>query len=93
LITFSDRVRGCIVGGVVGLSDDSQLTLATCEAITQAKRVSPEQIADHFLQWYRARRITGVGASTLKALRDLDAGQHWALAGAKGEMTAETERR
>ena len=70
------------------LSDDSQLTLATCEAITQAGTVSPEQIADHFLQWYRARRITGVGASTLKALRDLDAGQHWALAGAKGEMTA-----
>jgi ADP-ribosylglycohydrolase len=70
------------------ISDDSQLTLATCEAITQAKRVSPEQIADHFLQWYRARRITGAGASTLKALRDLDAGQHWALAGAKGEMAA-----
>jgi len=70
------------------ISDDSQLTLATCEAITQASTVSAEQIADHFLQWYRARRITGVGASTLKALRDLDAGQHWALAGAKGEMAA-----
>jgi len=70
------------------ISDDSQLTLATCEAITQASRVSAEQIAHHFLQWYRARRITGVGASTLKALRDLDAGQHWALAGAKGEMAA-----
>jgi len=70
------------------LSDDSQLTLATCEAIIAAKKVSPEQIADHFLQWYRAGRITGVGASTLKALRDLDAGQHWALAGAKGEMSA-----
>src|SRR6185503_17125161 len=34
------------------------------------------------------RRITGMGASTLKALRDLDAGVHWALAGAKGEMSA-----
>jgi len=111
LVTLSDRVRGCIVGGVVGdamggpfegqrgpiqfrepdnwsISDDSQLTLATCEAITQAKSVSPEHIADHFLQWYRERRITGAGASTLKALRDLDAGQHWALAGAKGEMAA-----
>jgi ADP-ribosylglycohydrolase len=29
-----------------------------------------------------------VGASTLKALRDLDAGAHWALAGAKGERAA-----
>ena len=98
---FSDRVRGCIVGGVVGdamggpfegrlgpvrfrepdrwsISDESQLTLATCEAIIQAKRVSPEHIADRFVQWFRARRITGVGASTLKALRDLEAGQHWA---------------
>jgi len=66
LITLSDRVRGCIVGGAVGdamggpfegqpdpvqfrepdnwsISDDTQLTLATCEAITQTKRVSPEQ--------------------------------------------------
>jgi ADP-ribosylglycohydrolase len=70
------------------ISDDSQLTFATCEAIVDAGRVSPEHIADRFLQWYRARRLTGVGASTLKALRDLDAGQHWALAGAKGEMAA-----
>ena len=29
-----------------------------------------------------------MGASTLKALRDLDAGVHWALAGAKGERSA-----
>jgi ADP-ribosyl-[dinitrogen reductase] hydrolase len=70
------------------VSDDSQLTLATCESIIEARKVSPEQIADRFVQWYRARRITGLGASTLKALRDLDAGQHWALAGAKGEMAA-----
>lgn len=70
------------------ISDDSQLTVATCEAITNAGRVSPEHIADRFRQLFRARRITGAGASTLKALRDLDAGQHWALAGAKGERAA-----
>jgi len=70
------------------ISDDSQLTLATCESIIEAGRVSPEHIAQRFAQWYRARRITGVGASTLKALRDLDAGVHWALAGAKGERSA-----
>lgn len=29
-----------------------------------------------------------MGSSTLKAFRDLDAGLHWALAGAKGEMAA-----
>ena len=70
------------------ISDDSQLTLATCESIIELGKVSPEHIAQQFVHWYRARRITGMGASTLKALRDLDAGVHWALAGAKGEMSA-----
>ncbi len=70
------------------ISDDSQLTLATCESIIEVAKVSPEHIAGRFVQWYRARRITGMGSSTLKALRDLDAGLHWALAGAKGEMSA-----
>ncbi|HSS20363.1 MAG TPA: ADP-ribosylglycohydrolase family protein [Pyrinomonadaceae bacterium] len=70
------------------ISDDTQLTLATCESIIEAGKVSPEHIADRFVQWYRAGRITGMGSSTLKALRDLDAGNHWALAGAKGEMAA-----
>jgi ADP-ribosylglycohydrolase len=70
------------------ISDDSQLTLATCESIIELGRVSPEHIAQRFVHWYRERRISGVGSSTLKALRDLDAGVHWALAGAKGEMTA-----
>jgi ADP-ribosyl-[dinitrogen reductase] hydrolase len=70
------------------ISDDSQFTLATCESIIEVGRVSPGHIAQRFLHWYRARRIAGMGASTLKALRDLDAGAHWALAGAKGEMSA-----
>jgi ADP-ribosylglycohydrolase len=70
------------------ISDDSQLTLATCESIIEVGAVSPEHIATQFVDWYRARRITGMGSSTLKALRDLDAGLHWALAGAKGEMAA-----
>ena len=70
------------------ISDDSQLTLATCESIIAVGKVSPEHIAQQFVHWFRARRITGMGASTMKALRDLDAGVHWALAGAKGEMSA-----
>jgi len=70
------------------ISDDTRLTLATCESIIEIGEVSPEHIASRFVEWYRARRTTGMGSSTLKALRDLDAGQHWALAGAKGEMAA-----
>lgn len=70
------------------ISDDTQLTLATCESIIKLSRVSPEHIAGCFLQWFRDRRLSGVGSSTLNALRNLDAGAHWALAGAKGEMSA-----
>ena len=71
------------------ISDDTQLTLATCESIIELRGgVDPEHIARRFVQWLRERRITGMGASTLKALRDLDAGSHWALAGAKGERAA-----
>ena len=70
------------------ISDDTQLTLATCESIIEIGGVSPEHIADRFVHWFRDRRISGIGSSTLKALRDLDSGLHWALAGAKGEMSA-----
>src|SRR5262249_49827632 len=65
-----------------------QLTLATCEAIVESGDVSAETIATSFVRWFREGRVTCVGSSTLKALRDLEAGPHWALAGAKGERTA-----
>lgn len=70
------------------ITDDTQLTLATCEAIVEAGKVCPAAVADHFTRWYRERRLTGLGSSTLKALRDLDAGGHWALAGASGDRAA-----
>ena len=70
------------------LSDDTQLTLATCEAIAANRRVDPQDVADRFLVWLRGGRITGIGGSTFKALRDLDMGAHWALSGAQGERAA-----
>lgn len=70
------------------LSDDTQLTLATCEGIIRRGRVDAEAIASSFVEWFRARRITGLGASTLKALNDLAIGAHWALSGRRGEMGA-----
>ena len=92
---------GCIVGGAIGdvlggvternqlsISDDTQLTLATCEAIIAKGKVLPDAVAAAFLRWFKAGNVTGVGSSTLKALRDLSAGAHWALAGAKGERAA-----
>jgi len=70
------------------ITDDTQLTLATCEAVIDGGAVDPAKIAERFLVWFRAGRLRGLGASTFKALRDLDAGAHWALSGAKGERSA-----
>jgi ADP-ribosyl-[dinitrogen reductase] hydrolase len=70
------------------LSDDTQLTTATCESIIENIGVEPAHIAGRFRAWFEAGRIHGLGASTMKALRDLGAGAHWAIAGAKGERAA-----
>lgn len=70
------------------LTDDTQLTLATCEAITACRAVDPAAIASSFVDWYRAGRLTGIGSASLHALRGLAAGGHWALVGRKGEMSA-----
>ena len=70
------------------ISDDTQLTLATCEAIYDYPKVSPERIAMKFLEWFNKRKLTGLGSSTLKALRELQVGGHWALVGNSGEHAA-----
>jgi ADP-ribosylglycohydrolase len=70
------------------ISDDTQLTLATCEAISDQKRIDPASIAASFSRWFKTSRITGIGASTYKALSELSLGGHWALVGRRGEMAA-----
>ena len=47
-------------------------------------RREPGMVASSFLKWFRSRRLTGLGASTLKASTELDAGGHWAMVGASG---------
>jgi ADP-ribosylglycohydrolase len=70
------------------VSDDTQMTLATCEAIYNTNSVDPANIANRFLYWFNSRRLTGLGSSTLKALRELQVGGHWALVGRSGEYAA-----
>ncbi|SHG96876.1 ADP-ribosylglycohydrolase [Chryseolinea serpens] len=70
------------------VSDDTQLTLATCEAIYASEKVMPELVAMKFLEWFNRRKLTGLGSSTLKALRELQVGGHWALVGNTGERAA-----
>lgn len=70
------------------VTDDTQLTLATCESIIASSIVDPESVASRMTIWFSERRISGIGASTLKALTELDAGGHWAMVGATGERSA-----
>jgi ADP-ribosylglycohydrolase len=70
------------------ISDDTQLTLATCEAIIATGKIDPVKIADNFLYWYSRGLLTGLGSSTLGALKGLQAGGHWALVGRQGEFAA-----
>jgi ADP-ribosylglycohydrolase len=70
------------------VTDDTQLSIATCESIIESGKVGPEYVANHLLRWYRERRIIGIGSSTLKSLTELDADGHWAFVGATGERSA-----
>lgn len=68
------------------ISDDTQLTLATCVALKRCRGVvDPAEIAQEFCRWFVQGRLSGLGSATLKALRDLSVGAHWALSGARGE--------
>lgn len=70
------------------LTDDTQLTLATCEAIVADGRVKPERIAAEYARAFRTGTLSGLGASTYQALESLAAGGHWALVGRKGDQAA-----
>lgn len=70
------------------LTDDTQLTLATCEILGIHTKIEPAVLAAHFLLCYKKGKLTGLGASTLKALQDLDAGIPWQYAGRSGEYAA-----
>ena len=70
------------------ITDDTQLTLATIEAIIEDEKVKPQTLANRFLEYYKSRRLRGIGASTLKSLEELSAGGHWRQVGRKGEYAA-----
>lgn len=70
------------------ITDDTQMTLATCEVIIKNDELKPEYFAQKYLEYYKKRKITGIGASTLKALQELEVGGHWSQVGRKGEFAA-----
>lgn len=69
------------------ITDDTQLTLATCEVLTEGT-FNPENLINKFTEYYRSNKLTGIGASTLKAILDTEAGIHWSQAGRIGEFAA-----
>ena len=70
------------------LTDDTQLTLVTLEALCQNPVLSPARLAACLADAYAQGQLTGLGASTLKALRELQAGGHWSQVGRAGEYGA-----
>jgi ADP-ribosylglycohydrolase len=70
------------------ISDDTILTLATCEAIIERGSADPAAIAERLGALYRSGGLEGAGAATMKAARELAHGGHWALVGRKGAMAA-----
>ncbi|CAL2082129.1 conserved protein of unknown function [Tenacibaculum sp. 190524A02b] len=71
-----------------GLTDDTQLTLATIEAVVGNKKVVPELVADKFVTYYKQGKLRGIGASTLKSFQELSIGGHWSQVGRRGEYAA-----
>jgi ADP-ribosyl-[dinitrogen reductase] hydrolase len=70
------------------LTDDTQLTLVTLEALSRGPFLSPATLAADLVAAYTQGRLMGLGASTLKALRELQAGGHWSQVGREGEYGA-----
>lgn len=69
-------------------TDDTQLTMATCEALNLPGDFNPAALAANFSQYYRERKLTGIGASTLKAIIELQEGAHWSQVARSGEFAA-----
>ncbi|WP_205510192.1 ADP-ribosylglycohydrolase family protein [Longitalea arenae] len=69
-------------------TDDTQLTMATCEALCASADFRPDLLADVFVRYYKEKRLSGLGASTLKAIVELEAGAHWSQVGRTGEFAA-----
>lgn len=69
------------------ITDDTQLTLATCDLLAKHP-FDPALLAQKLLQVYKTGQLRGSGASMIKAMRDLASGLHWLLAGRSGEFAA-----
>jgi len=70
------------------MTDDTQLTLLTLDAMQRDSALTPASLAATFVAAYGQGHLTGLGASTLQALRALQVGGHWSQVGRAGEYGA-----
>jgi len=70
------------------ITDDTQLTLISLEALSNNQSLTPSKLAEHFLLYFKKGAITGIGASTLKSLKELEVGGSWNQVGRQGEYAA-----
>lgn len=70
------------------ISDDTQLTLATCESIIEEGIVDAQAISQKFVEWYEKGKLSGLGSATLQAIQGLRNGGHWWIVGKKGDRAA-----
>ncbi|GAA0727084.1 ADP-ribosylglycohydrolase family protein [Aquimarina litoralis] len=70
------------------ITDDTQLTVITCEALLEDVTLRPEILSRYFVNYFSKGRIKGIGASTLKAFQELQIGADWSQTGRRGEYAA-----
>ena len=61
-------------------TDDTAMMLCIAHSLAERGHFDPEDVADRFLQWYRAG-AKGIGMTTRMALAALDRGASWEAAG------------
>lgn len=69
------------------ITDDTQLTLATCEVLMDPS-FQPEKLLAKFLTLYRRNKLRGLGSATLKAILDFEAGIPYTQTGRSGDYAA-----
>ncbi|WP_299261095.1 ADP-ribosylglycohydrolase family protein [uncultured Aquimarina sp.] len=70
------------------ITDDTQLTIITCEALLKNQELKPELLSKYFIDYFSKGIIRGIGASTLKAFQELQIGMDWSQTGRRGEYAA-----
>ncbi len=70
------------------ITDDTQLTVITCEALLEDPMLDPKTLSNYFISYFSKGMIKGIGASTLKAFQELQLGSDWSQVGRKGEYAA-----